>query len=53
MGISSFIATIALVATTAVAPAAPADMRQAECRTGDDPTAIAYCPDWAHKFGLC
>ncbi len=27
MGISSFIATIALVATTAVAPAAPADMR--------------------------
>ena len=26
MGISSFIATVALVATTAVAPAAPVDM---------------------------
>lgn len=53
MGVSSFIVTIALVATTAVAPAAPADMRSVELGEGGNPSMVEYCPDWAHKFGLC
>ncbi|PKU98089.1 hypothetical protein PG2083B_0797 [Bifidobacterium pseudolongum subsp. globosum] len=53
MGISSFIVTIALVATTAVAPAAPADMRSVELGEGGNPSVIIYCPDWAHDLGWC
>lgn len=50
MGISSFIATIALVATTAVAPA---DMRSVELGEGGNPSMVEYCPGWAHALGLC
>ncbi|PKU91300.1 hypothetical protein PG2093B_0757 [Bifidobacterium pseudolongum subsp. globosum] len=53
MGISSFIATIAFVATTAVAPAAPADMRSMELGEGRNPSTMEYCPPWAHALGLC
>ena len=53
MGISSFIATIALVATTAVAPTAPADMRQAESSEANGSSLIIDCPAWAHALGLC
>lgn len=53
MGISSFIATITLVATTAVAPAAPADMRSVELGEGGNPSMVEYCPGWAHALGLC
>lgn len=53
MGISSFIAAIALVATTAVAPAAPADMGSVELGEGGNPSVVEYCPGWAHKLGWC
>ena len=53
MGISSFIATVALVATTAVAPAEPVDMRSMELGEGRNPSMVEYCPGWAHKLGLC
>lgn len=57
MGISSFIATVALVATTAVAPAAPAsataDMRQVESSEANGSFLLIDCPAWAHALGWC